>query len=91
MGNNRVIGINNKLPWNLPADMEHFRQLTMGKPVIMGQKTFESIGKSLAGRKNIVLSRDNNFRPSDCIVAHSIQETLDATKDFEEVMIMGGV
>lgn len=91
IGNNRVIGINNKLPWNLPADMEHFRQLTMGKPVIMGQKTFESIGKSLAGRKNIVLSRDNNFWPSECIVAHSIEETLDAAKDFEEVMIMGGV
>ena len=93
MGNDGVIGINNKLPWNLPADMEHFRRLTMGKPVIMGQKTFESMGRPLAGRKNIVLSRDNNFGPSGCIVAHSVRESLAVAKKegFEEVMIIGGV
>ena len=91
IGNNRVIGINNKLPWNLPADMEHFRQLTAGKPVIMGQKTFESIGKPLPDRTNIILSRDNNFKPQGCIVVHSIKEALNAANGAEEVMIAGGV
>ena len=56
MGNNRVIGIENRLPWRLPADMKHFRALTMGKPVLMGRNTFTSIGKPLPGRTNIVVS-----------------------------------
>jgi len=91
MGNDRVIGIKNALPWQLPADLEHFRQLTVGKPVIMGQKTFESIGKPLPGRTNIVLTLDENFNPPGCLVAHSIEEALSAAKDFPEVMICGGV
>ena len=91
IGNNWVVGINNKLPWDLPADMEHFRQKTRGKPVIMGQKTFESIGKPLPDRTNIVLTLDKNFHPQGCIVAHSIAQALGAAKDFEEVMICGGV
>ena len=91
MGNNRVIGAKNTLPWKLPADMEHFRQLTTGKPIIMGQKTFESIGKALPGRTNIVLTLDKNFQASDCIIAHSIEEALETAKDFPEVMICGGV
>lgn len=91
IGNNWVIGINNKLPWNLPADMEHFHQLTKGKPVIMGQKTFESIGKPLAGRINIILTLDKNFTPEDCIITHSIEEAIDKAKKYEEVMIAGGV
>lgn len=92
MGRNRVIGIKNKLPWNLPADMEHFRQLTMGKPVIIGQKTFESIGKPLPGRINIVLTRDENFQAPGCIPSHSIEEALQVAKEKEakEVMICGG-
>ncbi len=91
IGNDWVVGINNKLPWDLPADMEHFRQKTLGKPVIMGQKTFESIGKPLPGRTNIVLTLDENFHPQGCTIAHSIEEALEAAKDFEEVMICGGV
>lgn len=91
IGNNRVVGINNSLPWKLPADMEHFKQLTLGKPVIMGQKTFESIGKPLSGRINIILTRDRNFKPEGCIVAHSIEEALNAAKGSNEVMIAGGV
>jgi len=91
IGNNWVVGINNKLPWALPADMEHFRQKTLGKPVIMGQKTLESIGKPLPGRTNIVLTLDENFHPQGCTVAHSIAQALEAAKDFEEVMICGGV
>ena len=91
IGNNWVVGINNKLPWDLPTDMEHFRQKTRGKPVIMGQKTFESIGKPLPDRTNIVLTLDKDFHPQGCIVAHSIAQALGAAKDFEEVMICGGV
>ena len=90
MGRNQVIGIKNALLWKLPADMEHFRQLTMGKPVIMGQKTFESIGKPLPGRTNIILTLDKDFTPSGCEVAHSIEEVLEIAKDFKEVMICGG-
>jgi len=92
MGRERVIGIKNALPWKLPADMEHFRQLTAQKPLIMGQKTFESIGKALPGRINIVLTLDKNFQASDCLIAHSIEEALQiAEKKGEEVMICGGV
>ncbi len=91
MGNNRVIGKNNKLPWDLPADMDHFKKLTLGKPVIMGQRTFESIGKALPGRTNIILSQDKNFKAEDCIVAYSIEEALEKGKSFPEVMICGGV
>jgi len=91
VGNNWVVGIKNKLPWNLPADMDHFRQLTMGKPVIMGQKTFESIGKPLPERTNIILTLDKNFISPDCLITHSIEEALEAAKNFDEVMICGGV
>jgi dihydrofolate reductase len=91
IGNNGVIGNNNKLPWDLPADMDHFRLLTMGKPIIMGQKTFESIGKALPGRVNIVLTLDKKFNPPNCIVAYSIEKAMEAAKEFEEVMICGGV
>jgi dihydrofolate reductase len=62
IGNNRVIGNKNRLPWNLPADMEHFQKLTKGKPIIMGSLTFESIGKALPGRDNIVLARDPDYK-----------------------------
>ena len=93
MGNNQVIGIKNALPWKLPADMEHFRQLTQGKPIIMGQKTFESIGKALPGRTNIVLTLDKNFQAPDCLVAYSIGEAIQIAKNLgtKEVMIGGGV
>lgn len=87
---NGVIGKDNRLPWHLPADFKHFKDKTLGKPVIMGQKTFESIGKPLPGRKNIVLSLDKNFSPSGCIVARSVEDALKAAGDVEEVMICGG-
>ena len=90
IGNSRVIGKGNALPWNLPADMEHFRQMTAGKPVIMGQKTFESIGKPLAGRTNVIITLDKNYKVPGCIIVHSIEECLGAVKEFEEVMIIGG-
>ena len=91
IGNNGVIGKDNKLPWDFPADMKHFQRLIMGKPIIMGQKTFESIGRPLPGRKNIILTRDDSFQPPNCIIAHSIKEALEAAHPAKEVMICGGV
>ncbi len=77
MGRDRVIGAGDQLPWNLPADMKHFMELTMGHPIIMGRKTHESIGVVLPGRTNIILTRDENFEASGCLVAHSIEEALE--------------
>ena len=86
---NRVIGKDNALPWNLPADLRHFKELTIGKPVIMGFKTFESIGKPLSNRTNIVLCKEKVEIPG-CTVVHSIEEALQAVGNAEEVMIIGG-
>ena len=96
LGNNRIIGNKNSLPWSLPSDMEHFKKLTMGKPIIMGQKTFESIGKALPDRENIILSRDLNYSIPGCQVAHSLDEAIELAeksslgKKSQEVMICGG-
>ena len=90
MDRNRLIGQGNRLPWRLPADMKHFRKLTLGKPVVMGRRTFESIGKPLTKRTNIILTRDPHFRTSGCIVTHSVDEALRKANGCEEVMIIGG-
>ena len=90
MADNRVIGIENRLPWNLPADMKWFRQHTLGKPVIMGRKTFESIGKALPQRTNIVVSRDETFSAPGCQVVGDLAAALEAVKDAEEAMVIGG-
>ena len=90
MDNNRLIGQGNRLPWRLPADMQHFRRHTLGKPVLMGRKTFESIGKPLPQRTNIILTHDLNYRAEGCIITHSIEEALDAATGSEETMIIGG-
>ena len=90
MDSKRVIGKNNALPWHLPADLAFFKQTTMGKPVIMGRKTFESIGKALPGRKNIVLTRDNNFEAPDCEVATDIDQAMSRVDGCVEVMLIGG-
>ncbi len=89
MDKNRLIGANNGLPWHLPADFQHFKQVTMGKPVIMGRKTFESIGRPLPGRKNIVISR-SGFAADGVTVVDSIEGALEQAGDVEEVMIIGG-
>lgn len=87
----RVIGIENRLPWKLSADMKWFREQTLGKPIVMGRKTFESFGaKPLPGRKNIVLSRDADFQAEGIHVVSSIDEALAAAGDVDEVMIIGG-
>jgi len=91
MADDRVIGIDNTLPWKLPNDMKWFRQQTMGKPIVMGRKTFESFGaKPLPGRSNIIITRDKNYQAVDCIVVHSIDEAIDAAGDVAEIMIIGG-
>ena len=90
MGRNRVIGINNTLPWRLPADLKHFKQITMGKPVLMGRKTYESIGKPLPGRTNIIVSGDRDYQVPGCIVVHSINAALTAAAGHEEIMVIGG-
>jgi len=90
MADNRVIGIENRLPWSLPADMKWFRQNTLGKPIIMGRKTFDSIGKALPGRKNIVVTRDMKFSADGCDVVHDIETGLGLVSDVDEVMIIGG-
>lgn len=90
MGTNRVIGIDNRLPWYLPADFKHFKALTLGKPVLMGRRTFESIGRPLPGRHNIVVTRDPNFRPSGVTVVSSIEEALEQAAPASETMVIGG-
>ena len=91
MTEERVIGIKNTLPWKLPNDMKWFRKNTMGKPIVMGRKTFESFGaKALPGRTNIIITRDESYQASDSIVVHSIDEALKAAGDVDEVMIIGG-
>ena len=90
MGKNRVIGKDNSLPWKLPEDMKRFKEITSGKPVIMGRKTFESIGRPLPNRLNIIITRDKNYKAEGCIVVHSINEALKAAEGNSEVMIIGG-
>jgi dihydrofolate reductase len=89
-GNNNVIGSNNKLPWRMPADMKFFMNLTMHHPVIMGRKTYESFGRPLKERKNIIISRDKNLSIAGCEVVHSLDEALRLVKGENEVFIIGG-
>lgn len=91
MTEDRVIGIKNSLPWKLPNDMKWFRQNTMGKPIIMGRKTFESFGaKALPGRVNIIITRDQSYQANDSIVVHSIDDAIKVAGNVDEVMIIGG-
>jgi dihydrofolate reductase len=86
----RVIGNQNRLPWHLPADLQHFKQVTMGKPIVMGRKTFESIGRPLPGRTNIVITRNENYSAEGCKVVHSMEAAMQAAAGSEEVMVIGG-
>jgi dihydrofolate reductase len=89
VGDNNVLGKNNRLLWHLPADLRRFKRLTMGYPVIMGRKTFESLGRPLSGRENIVISRNASFRPESVRVFNSLEEALKAYQD-RSVFIIGG-
>jgi len=96
MAQNRVIGVNNNLPWYLPNDLKYFKAATMGKPVIMGRKTHQSIGKPLPGRTNIVVTRDPDFQADGCKVVLSLPDAIEMAESIcliegaEEVIVMGG-
>jgi dihydrofolate reductase len=98
MANNRVIGADNAMPWHLPADLKHFKKITLGKPIIMGRKTYASIGKALPGRLNIVVSSDINFKLPDATVVQNCEQAIDTSTEYcskqqiedPEVMIIGG-
>lgn len=94
MARNRVIGQDNKLPWHLPADLKHFKSLTMGKTIVMGRKTYESIGRPLPGRTNIIITQQRNFEVPGATVVHSIEDALLACKQVNaangECFIIGG-
>lgn len=88
--NNRVIGLNNEMPWHLPGDLAYFKEKTMGKPIIMGRNTFESIGRPLPGRRNIIITRNKAYEAAGAEIVHSLEEALELTKDAEEQMVIGG-
>lgn len=91
MGINRVIGIDNHMPWHLPEDLKRFRALTFGHPVLMGRRTHESIGRPLPGRKNIVLSRTPDYRAKGCEIAHSLEEAKAlACSSDDTLFVIGG-
>lgn len=87
---NRVIGVHNQLPWRLPADLKRFRAITWGKPVLMGRKTFESIGKPLPGRLNVVMTRNTCYRAAECSVVHSLDEAMEISIGHAEMIAIGG-
>jgi dihydrofolate reductase len=90
MAKNRTIGINNTLPWRCPEDLKHFKTLTMGHHMIMGRKTFESIGKALPGRTTVIVTRNPHLTIDGCIVVHSLQDAIKACADEKEIFIVGG-
>ncbi|MGE8204239.1 dihydrofolate reductase [Heyndrickxia sp. NPDC080065] len=86
-----VIGKNNQLPWHLPEDLKYFRRTTMGHPIVMGRKTYESIGKPLPGRQNIILTRDENFHAEGCLIFQTKYQLLNwIEKNDDEVFVTGG-
>ena len=90
LGRNRVIGRNKRMPWHISEDLKRFKALTLGHPVVMGRKTFESIGKPLPGRDNIVVTRSHDFAAAGCRVVHSLAEALAAVQGAAEVFVIGG-
>ena len=90
MSHNNVIGLKNKLPWHISADLKNFKKITLGHPVIMGRKTYDSIGKPLVDRDNIVISRNNSLKIDDVQVVDSLEKAVLKTADSAEVFIIGG-
>lgn len=86
-----VIGANNQLPWHIPDDLAYFKKMTMGKAMVMGRKTYESIGKPLPGRLTIVITRNKDFSAEGTVVVHDLNEAINKAKEYaDEVMIIGG-
>ena len=90
MSKNRAIGKNNKLPWNIPEDLKYFRDKTRGKTVVMGRKTYDSIGRLLPKRTNVIITRKLNYDVDGAIIVNNIDSLFDNIKDDDEVMIIGG-
>jgi len=90
MSLNRVIGHANRLPWHLPADLQFFKRMTLGKPIVMGRKTFESIGRPLPDRVNIVITRQRDYWAEGCQVAHSLPQALALAEPAAEIIVIGG-
>ena len=90
MARNRVIGIDNTLPWRLPEDLKHFKALTMGHHIVMGRKTYESIGRPLPGRTTVIVSRDPAYRVEGCLTAPSIDAAIAACAGDAEIFFVGG-
>lgn len=91
MDQNQLIGKENQLPWHLPADLQYFKKVTMGKPIVMGRKTFDSIGRVLPGRENVIVTRNRAYTNTDCTILHSIDEIKHfADESGQEVFIIGG-
>ena len=88
----RALGKNNKLLWHIPKDLARFKKITTGHPVIMGRTTFESLGKPLPGRTNIIITRDDNYQAEGCIICHSLEGAINIAKekDHKEVFVIGG-
>ncbi len=90
MDKKRVIGVDNKLPWHLPADLKRFKELTLGHHIVMGRKTFESIGKPLPGRTTVIITRQREYKAEGCLVVHSLDAALLAAASDSETFILGG-
>jgi dihydrofolate reductase len=93
MGENRVIGVENRLPWHIPEDLKRFKKITMGHPILMGRKTFDSIGKALPGRTNIVITRNREFRADGVVGCGSLEEALEwamKAPGNDEIFVIGG-
>ncbi len=95
MGRNREIGVANRLPWHISQDLKRFKTFTMGHPIIMGRRTFESIGRPLPGRTNIIVTRNSQYERPGCVICHDIEEALDRARsvgesDPSEIFVIGG-
>mgnify|MGYP006267146981 CR=1 FL=1 len=90
MDESRAIGQDNRLPWSLPKDMERFRSLTLGHPVVMGRKTFESIGRPLEGRTNIVITKQREYQAPGCTVVHDLPSAFAVADGSDEIFVLGG-
>ncbi len=90
MATNRVIGLNNQMPWHLSADLKRFKTITMGSTLLMGRKTFESIGRPLPNRTNIIISRNLAYQQAGCLVFNSLEQALASVADEQEVFVIGG-
>ncbi len=90
MAQNRTIGINNTLPWHIPEDLKRFKALTMGHHMIMGRKTFDSIGKPLPGRTTVIVTRNQGLKIEGCVIAHTLAEAIAVSAGDDEIFVIGG-